>query len=512
MHSIFEEEFKEGLWEQTGGHVLRHPRGFIGYLKNPVYETVTAIDEYNKELNTIDRWLKSFSDVAKFSIRKPEDFQALEQVVVLLKKTWEECSRFLSTTRFFNYSQKEESDSEIIESLQILSSQEKYREVFYTSIGDLISNIERAHFCIGMLQSEELSSAYKLSSHKYSAQKTGTSTNRIFEDQDNYSQDLVKIRLNTVHETPMPFCISFRNPRISFYLNENTLSPWLALRAMVDEKMLSETMKDKKIEYEWYIGVAYVLSSLGAWEQAGKCVKMAMDIKCRYSNSFNFGEEERFLYSKCNRHFAPSVDGLLEAWSIVDRIKAPTKEEQLRIVSERLKILFRLRTELFHKNIDEKTVRNKLDNTPLITRIFQIKEKGKKIAKKINKCSYEKADFYNNLCYHTVEMHEKNIPDAHNIGDLSEVPSLFGDFYSETKEIYGEPESWPDNYLDTYIWVSFFMKKNPDKIQVEESVSDAELCRLSKILESRKFVSDFDQHDFENHCKEIKKHYDNINM
>lgn len=499
MHSIFSDEVKAGLWEPAGGHILRHPRALIGFLSDVENNNPVRVKEQ------LSRWQKTFSLVAGYMSARFNPRETLNRILANLNANlnalWRGYSTLIASRQVAERAGGDAATSLVI---GLAKSQQFEREVTFLKFSFLFDSLERTHFFITTILSPEIQAAVR----------------------DARVQPLIPvlprsgiqdkaIRLRTSHGTPMPFVMYFGQPRLYNQLAQTKDDPWASLTGLADEKVFFAVgVKVPQYEYEWYIAAAYVLSTLGAWKEATRCVIMAQDVSGRTDVDGRAMVEGAYLFSKCRRHHEPSLRGIEEGFiGLFDIIQAHNVEINgnsvmlLRLFSEILKDLYRMRWH--EKTAGDPSAAYLTQRGRLGELVDSFRKRAEKEAANVSSPHPERADLFNNVCYHTVQLLDIDA-DVGILDTPDEISSLFDRFQEECRQLFGALEYWPDNYLDTYVWVLFVGDKREWNIVRHMDLMREEVLRLANILRTRHFVSDFDQQDFQSHSEAIFTYYASI--
>lgn len=496
MHSIFAVEVKAGLWEAAGGHVLRHPRALIGFLSDVENNDSVRVREQ------LSRWRKTFSLVGGYTSTRFSPRETLNRILANLNANlnalWRGYSTLISSRQVVERAGDEAVTSLLI---RVAKSHRFERESTFVKFSALFGGLERAHFFITTILSPEIQAAVRDAGvlPQMSALPRRGSWDKT-------------IRLRTSHGTPMPFVMYFSQTRLYNQLALTKDDPWASLTGLADERVFFAVgVKVPEYEYEWYLTAAYVLSSLGAWKEATRCVRMAQDVARRTEVGDSAMVEGAYLFSKCCRHNEPSLERIEAGFvGLFDITMARSAEVDgnpvmgLRLFSEILKDLYRMR---WHEEIALGRSGGYLTKRGHLGELVdRFRTRAEEQAKIVPSPHPERADLFNNVCYHTAQLLDIDA-DTGALSTPDKIPSLFDRFQEECRHLFGAPEYWPDNYLDTYIWVLFVGDKREWGMVRHRDLMREEVLRLANILRTRHFVSDFDQQDFQSHSETIITHY-----
>ncbi|EGF89913.1 hypothetical protein ABI_43370 [Asticcacaulis biprosthecium C19] len=487
LHSIMNADI--GNWDEAGGNVVRHPRAFLNEI-NRIGQLSRQSTEDRKQ--NLTWWKNTYSRIAAPQDRAIAhmltDTEWLNRRIALLMDNWKRfCSAQVATKVITSDKGIED---RLLNALQALSSN-SMRGLIDDILNDLHMSMEKLHFQIPvMLENIDRVVSVQLKSERYAQSPP---THFIHPNPE-------QVFIRTPHGTPLSNHLRLASPKIRQLLTENANDPFAALESMADIGGTIDS-RDPLFDIEWYLAMAYIYASVGAWKASSSCLDESKKHLAQAGGnsvtdldfvSVTFGLD--YLVARCMRELGATVEqfqgirtALILRLGELDKFSFDGKSSMLLSVRSTL-----LKTQMEivkHPPQRDQAVEEILIN---VESCISLSHSGVIVESRV--------EFLNNFCYYYVEEPEIF---ASNYS-MNFMIREFCTFTQILTTLYGAVEEWPDNFLDTFCWVQYKSGKNSDG----EKLTETELKNIHGLMvmnAGREYLSELDRHIFKRHLKEIEK-------
>jgi len=506
MVSIMQSEIDEGWWDTQGGNVIRHPRGFLTLLNE--YADIDMHVPPSRRAASLQRWRRTFERLAGHGSttvsgrRQLTEEEQVRRQLALITDVW----RRYCSVKVAQYSLAHQHDTKekVLSALAAIHDQAALQNAITDVLSDLQHALDRAHFAVSVLVSPYLTEAKR-------RQRDGP--RRSFREfvQDRSQGSGSAVRLRTVHGSPLPFEIYVTNDRLLGEITEHADDPIRVLQVLVSETLRPKTGPGDgtPTDAEWYLSLAYANAAIGAWELTDRAVRVTLeelegrDPEGRLALVMS---EARYLEGKATRHLNKSLEDLedcaIALQDVVDHLRESRFADslpgyELRLVSEKIKILFFMVRKMFEADRSDARINETLDHLSRCHDRVNLDGVGDNDAA-------ARCDFWNNLCYHYMELSDLGLA----VVKAAQIGDWLGRFQQSLLDVFGGIDASPDNYVDTLAWVRLRLIQEGE-VRVENLSKERLLIFGSlKRLARQHHVGDLDLRDFRRHRDEAQRYFE----
>lgn len=437
MHQIFDEQFARRMWDDAGGHIMRHPRQYTGVFGWEHEQPEDVIDRIERRQSS----LRFFVNSAHLRLKESDQEWAsgfggnsrLWQEIQSVKSQWH-----LSSTResqaLASLALREHSDeqpekrSEMARVLlRIFIGHTPVSDLFQKRIGDIVNNLDRQQQLVAwLLQTDRPDERKDILERIWIAHHAGRT-------------ELKSLKLT------MPYTLRFEAAELQEWsrsLGSNGEVSWDEVVTVFREGFRSDE------DHERLLAMAFLLGMTGSWQMAEECCELAKSVCDRRSI---VSPETLFFLAACKRNQSESPQRYQEAIDLLEKARRQYREfnsgnEDARYIREQA-------TQIIHWNRDRRRAKDPawqlIDPPPPSTGLQLLQE------------SLRWADdprllisIRNGISYYYCEDAE----DPMSLRDNYE--ALVALLESE----FAKPADWPPLVADTVVWSRYKLRFDTEEL------------------------------------------------
>ncbi len=297
MHDVFGVEYREGLWDEAGGYVVRHPRTFASLYRRSSDEEQLAGELMQRQLS-----LRLFIDAAEARLRSneplaDEEAQTFLQQMSNIRQAWQQ-SEMLSSATLIDSAQIKIPEAtnkreRLTITLKMLRSRQEFDDLLSRRLSELLVDIERQHESLGFaLRAEDIDA------------------------RDNSQKEILtaydgKVVLRSNRHW-LPYTLQFISTELNLWAESLRARPELNWHEIVD--FLQRGFRSGA-DYERLLAMAYLLASIDKWSVAEQFCDRAI----RQPESLVIPRHEgHYFLALCKRMHQESPARYAEALSHLD--------------------------------------------------------------------------------------------------------------------------------------------------------------------------------------------------
>ncbi len=299
MHAIMEQEVQEGLWEQTGGNLLRHPRVF-GLLSSveglPIGEAIENLEARFRAVSSfVD--LTTNGEFKRIDLDKTGSF--FSELLTRIQDEWRATESLAASAGGAYLSEAGVPTSnevgKIGSILRVIRDRSELRKMLSSRLEELSGELEKEHELLGFYVQ-----SMKPSDRRFIRQN--------LEVERYKKKGVLKTSLQS-----MPYSLQFFSDSaqgLLGLLGKNRSRSW---QSILDFFHLGF---DGDANYEKLLAMALMLGALNRWRLAESYCRRARSLQLNDEWIPSF--ESAFFLALCKRKWDPSVARYLEALELLD--------------------------------------------------------------------------------------------------------------------------------------------------------------------------------------------------
>lgn len=319
MQHVFENEFDEGLWNDAGGYVIRHPRTFTSLYRSSD-DPRKLIEELTQRQLSIELFVKSVEEkgIAPTKPLGPADNEWVSQEIAAIRDAWER-TEVLSSSDLLDHAAATTTDAKSMRGrltavLTMLANRQVFHDLVSRRLTELLTGIEQQHEFFGFrLHADPLRDEQFIQPFT-KGNKTLLTSSRYW----------------------VPITLQF---------SSEELTQWAHSLQTADEVEWHEVIEffragfSGPLDYERLLAMAYLLANLGKWALAedfcARSVQHPEAIKARPHEAFYFLAICKRKNDFTPQRFIESLDHLESAQNFKRLAMKSSTYEDPRYLAER---------------------------------------------------------------------------------------------------------------------------------------------------------------------------------
>jgi hypothetical protein len=486
------------VWKDIGGQPIRHPRSFLNQITS--LGTISYRKSTFEKRRNIAWWKNTYSAIVAGGRSDQQGTrltitEITNRSLAVLIDVWKRfCSAQVSSRAVKT---KGDSQDVLLKALHALSATGSIQGIFDAIIFDLYKELDKIHFNIptSMEASDELDFFRRYGRSQQIDKRSPT--------HDDIGERLV---VSSLHGTNLAYSIHIRSNKIRNLIKEHRQDPFGALAALTEAASSVSDADGDLFHAEWYLAMSYLYASISAWSAAVRFVEVASQNLAEVAGARGADRdwqislfEVAYLKSKCARELGTSPDELLRT---IDTLEAAIVTfGRLPRSKGKSAYLARARTESIKCLFELLKLTNSLEDVVLAKLLNNIATCRDNIASTADPVI--EAQFLNNFCYHSVDI-DALVP---KVFAYELVSRDFTRFYDLSTHLYGQLKSWPENYLDTFCWVTFQLAHKGALQLPFKGCDEDTIFELLDWNAERENISDHDRQDFVAHKNLVSREW-----
>lgn len=460
MHKIFTDQLEDGLWDNYGGNILRHPRCFSPYhypIKGNKLVDLELLHRRKEYLEFFVESVRNDKVEGKYdSLANEKELQnLLTEVINKLKTDWIRAEAFyasISESTKYVSGEKSSTEKRVYEILSLLNNTEEIRDLITKFIDEMELIFEKGNEFLGWVV------------------HSGNHCAREIVDQMIMLESYPGKQVLASNKLSSFYSIQFSLEKLRDIMDDMGKQweiSWQDLVRLFREGLRTEIGDN----YERLLAMSFTLSVLGKWELARKyCEKALTEGKKEMGITLHEGY---YFLAVCFRRTAQlpseykkSLELLQEAQNIKKKIKNQPHYEDLRYLAERASVIY-----YWNKYIEKENGKSGRD-------VAEEKAPNIKVFLDICKRILEKefddrrlwVRIVNNLCFYYA--------DEGGEEEKKEARILLNELKEYYLSVQPDETRWSPSVIDTVVWASF--KLNQPELNFKELRNSLE--RLNTLL------------------------------
>ena len=496
MHKVMNQEATEGLWQEVGGGLLRHPRGVLALLDE---NAEIVRDQPDRQINTLRRWQATFQSLAvhRLEVRSLPGVGLTPREIfnrhsALVFSAWRRYCGLSAVVGAASTSFRK-GDREL-DAVRLLMSDTAVKELLAQRIRSMNFMLEKVNFVAKSMRSAEVGLAVKNTRVRRRSNTAGVPV-----------REGALVQVFGGDGAPMPFRIAIESDKLVSVLQEEKGDAWRLFTRIASDDVSppdGNWRSDEGFERDWYLLMGYVCGSIGAWRIArSACDWIEGSLE---QDSL----EVLLLKAKALRKSVGENDTNFDEFARVAaalRHKQPgSAVERLRLLTERVSYesrLVRLALSGDHRKRLHKHQAQVVAVLHEAWKTFGQSEPSPERCELFNNCSYNLVDFRKNA----VEFDPP--PGLGTMTNFSD--AIFTEFVASARHVYGyDIHGWPDSFLDTFGWVCLQeLEAGNHQILEHLGVTREAVEEAFSRIPNRLFVGEKDSTDFRFHAAHAQQFF-----
>jgi len=383
MHSVFEAEYRDGLWNDAGGYVLRHPRTFAALYRRFANEEELRVDLTLRQLAHQDFLRAAEPRVRHDEPLAPDEADFFLARISAIRAAWHQTETLASTglieTAQLTRTKVQTKREQLVLALKILMNREAFEELVSRRVSELLVGIERQH--------DRLNFALQTG--------TGDTTDdATLKVQPHTYDDKVVLRSTRYW---LPYTLQFTSEELKSWADSLSSScevTWDKAGLVLDKGLRNDA------DYERLLAMAYLLANLDKWSAAEQfCERAILQPQIHLPRN-----EGHYFIAVCMRMHQESPERYHEALVHLDIAQNTKRAWRKEPGYEDPRYLTERGTQIYHWNIDASRHSQEHWKNRRPPRMVEARKSWEKALSLVRNDRGLTAQLHNNLCFYYSEI------------------------------------------------------------------------------------------------------------
>lgn len=419
MHSVFEAEYRDGLWNDAGGYVLRHPRTFAA-----LYRRFTNEEELRMDLTLRQLSHQDFLRAAEPRIRRdeplaPDEADFFLERISAIRADWHQTETLASTglieTARLTPLKVQTKREQLVLAMKILMNRQAFEELVSRRVSELLVGIERQH--------DRLNFALQANAGEANEEAALNVQPHTYDD---------KVVLRSTRYW-LPYTLQFTSEELKSWaeaLSSSSEVTWDKVGLVLDQGLRNDA------DYERLLAMSYLLANLDKWAAAEQfCERAILQPQIQLPRN-----EGHYFIAICMRMHQESPERYHRALEHLDIAQNTKRAWRREPGYEDPRYLTEKGTQIYHWNVDASRHNQEHWKTRRPPRMIEARNLWEKALTLVRNDRALTAQLHNNLCFYYSE-----------VGPFDEQKMRYhlNHLVATQKEIQPDMSKWNPLVLDT---------------------------------------------------------------
>ena len=383
MHSVFEVEYKEGLWDHAGGYVLRHPRTFAALYRRFANEDELRVDLTLRQLSHQDFLRAAEPRIRRDEPLAPDEADFFLDRIAAIRTDWHQTETLASTglieTAKLSRVEVQTKRQQLVLALKILMNREAFEELVSRRVSELLVGIERQH--------DRLNFALQTNACEASEEAAMDVLPHTYDD---------KVVLRSTRYV-LPYTLQFTSEELKTWaesLRSSSEVTWDKVGFVLDEGLRNDA------DYERLLAMSYLLANMDKWAAAEQfCERAILQPQIQLPRN-----EGHYFIAICMRMHQESPDRYHQALEHLDIAQNTKRAWRKEPSYEDPRYVMEKGTQIYHWNKDVARHNHEHWKTRKPPRMIEARNLWEKALKLVRNDRVLASALHNNLCFYYSEI------------------------------------------------------------------------------------------------------------